>query len=47
MKSFCTAQGTIGNLLDIEHDGKITEKKNVSICITESLCCIAEIGTTL
>ena len=36
----------------INHNGKgykkyTNIKKNVFICITESLCCIAEIGTTL
>ena len=32
----------------INHNGKEDEKnKNVYICITESLCCIAEINTTL
>ena len=30
----------------IEHDGGRYEKKNVCICITGSLCCTAEIGTT-
>ena len=31
----------------INHNGKQYEKKNVCMCITESLCCIAEIGTAL
>ena len=33
--------------LMINHNGKEYKKKNVYICITESLCCIAEINTTL
>ena len=32
--------------LVMEHNG-INEKKNVYVCITGSLCCIAEIGRTL
>ena len=31
----------------INHKGKEHKKKNVYICITESLCCTAEINTTL
>ena len=31
----------------INHNGKENFKKNVYICITESLCCTAEINTTL
>ena len=31
----------------INHNGKEYEKKEVHICMTESLCCIAEINTTL
>ena len=31
----------------INHDRKEYKKKNVSMCITESLCCTAEIGTVL
>ena len=31
----------------INHNGKECKKKNVSMCITESLCCTAETGTTL
>ena len=31
----------------INHNGKEYEKKNVYVCITESLCCTAEINTTL
>ena len=31
----------------INHNGKEYFKKNVYICITESLCCTAEINTTL
>ena len=30
----------------INHNGKEYLKKNVHICITESLCCTAEINTT-
>ena len=35
--------------LGIKHDGRQHEKKNVYIyiCMTGSLCCIAEIDTTL
>ena len=31
----------------IDHDGKEYEKRNVHICMPGSLCCTAEIGTTL
>ena len=31
----------------INHNGKELKKKNVYMCITESLCCIAVINTTL
>ena len=31
----------------INHNGKEYKNKNVYICITESLCCTAEINTTL
>ena len=31
----------------INHNGKECEKKNVYMCINESLCCEAEIGTAL
>ena len=31
----------------INHNGKEYKKKNVYMCITESLCCTAEMGTTL
>ena len=31
----------------INHNGKEYKKKNVYICVTESLCCTAEINTTL
>ena len=31
----------------IDHNGKEYLKKNVSMCITESLCCTVEIGTAL
>ena len=31
----------------INHNGKEYKKKNVYICITEALCCTAEINTTL
>ena len=30
----------------INHNGKEYKEKNVYICITESLCCTAEMGTT-
>ena len=30
----------------INHNGKEQEKKKVCMCITESLCCTEEIGTT-
>ena len=33
--------------LKIEHDGRWYEKKKVYICMTGSLCCTAEIDTTL
>ena len=33
--------------LGVEHDGRWYEKKNVFICMTESLCCTAEIDVTL
>ena len=29
-----------------DHDGRYYKKKNVCICMTGSLCCTAEIGTT-
>ena len=32
--------------LEIEHDGRY-KKKNAYICMTRSLCCIAEIDKTL
>ena len=44
-RPYCTAQGTIFTTLWINHNGK--EYKNVYICITESLCCTAEINKTL
>ena len=31
----------------IDHDGKEYKQKNVYVCITESLCCTVEFGTTL
>ena len=31
----------------INHNGKEYKKKNAYICVTESLCCTAEINTTL
>ena len=31
----------------INHNGKEYKKKNVYMCITESLCCTVEISTTL
>ena len=31
----------------INHDGKKLKHKDVYMCITEPLCCRAEIGTTL
>ena len=31
----------------INHHGKEYEKKNACICITESLCCTAEINTAM
>ena len=31
----------------INHNGKEYQKKNVSMCVAESLCCTAEIATTL
>ena len=31
----------------IEHDGRWYERKKVDTCMTGSLCCTAEIGTTL
>ena len=31
----------------INHNGKDYEKEYIYICITESLCCTAEINTTL
>ena len=31
----------------INHNGKEYLKKNVYMCITESLCCTAELNTTL
>ena len=33
--------------LEIEHDRRKTEKKNVYICMIGSLCCTEEIATTL
>ena len=30
-----------------DDDGKEYKKKNVYICMTDSLCCTSEIGTTL
>ena len=31
----------------IDHEGKEYKQKNVYVCITESLCCTVEFGTTL
>ena len=45
MRSYRTAQGTLSSLLD--HDGTEYQKGNVYICMTESLCRAAVIGTTL
>ena len=41
--------GNYGQYLGTNHNGKEYCKKNVyiNICITESLCCAAEINTTL
>ena len=33
--------------LGIEHDGRYMRKKNMYLCMTGSLRCMAEIGTTL
>ena len=33
--------------LGVEHDGRQDEKKSACICVTWSLCCTAEIDTTL
>lgn len=33
--------------LGIDRDGRLYEKKNVCMCMTGSLCCAADIGTTL
>ena len=41
---YCT--GNYIQYPEINHNGK-EYKKNVHICITESLCCTAEINTTL
>ena len=46
MRSYSTAQGTY-SIFGIKYDGRKYEKKNVYICMTESLCHIAEIDTTL
>lgn len=40
-------RGNYIQLLDIEHDGREHEKNNVYIRMTMSLCCTAEIDTTL
>ena len=46
--SYYIAQGAIFNIpYSINQSGKEYKKKNVSICITESLCCTAVINTTL
>ena len=49
--SYCIAQGTVSSP-GINHNGKEylkkkCKKKNVYMCKTESLCCTAEICTTL
>jgi len=31
----------------INHNGKENEKEYINTCVTESLCCIEEINTTL
>ena len=33
--------------LGIDHDGRFYEKKNVNLCMTGSLCCTAEMDSTL
>ena len=39
--------GNYSHSFRIEHDGIQYEKKNLYMCVTESLCCTVEIGTTL
>ena len=48
-RSYCTAQGTIVNILweTISYFQMENMKKNVYVYITESLCCTAVINTTL
>ena len=45
-RSYCTAQGTMSNLLR-QNMMEDTMRKHVSIGMTGSLCCTAEIDTTL
>ena len=33
--------------LGTDHDGRKCKKRNVCMCMAESLCCAAEVGTTL
>ena len=46
MKSYSIAQGAISSI-GVEHDGGQYETKNVYVCVTGSLCCTAEIDSTL
>lgn len=47
MMPYHIAQGSISSLLGIEHEKKKKVKKNAHMCMTESLCGTAEIGTVL
>ena len=45
-EAYCIAQGTMQSL-GTEYDGRWYEMRNVYVCMTGSLCCAAEISTTL
>ena len=50
MGSYCTAQGTVSNLLGwnmIEDRVEEKIKKDILICMTGSLCCTTEIEEPL
>ena len=47
MGSYCTAQGTMSNLLSSNVMEDSIKKNDVPICMTGSFCCAAEIERTL
>ena len=47
MRSYCNSTGNYIHSLGTDHDGRQCNKRNENICVTESLCCTAEMGTIL